>query len=278
MPVQTLSITGYRSIKHVYLPLQRVNVVVGPNGSGKTNLYRAMYILQQAAMGRLASTLAQEGGMPSLLWAGPRKDEPVRLKIAVRFEQLSYCLECGLPPPGLSAFVLDPEVKDERLYLHQGAKNIQMMGRANGSVWTRDDHGRREQFPPLQLSPSESILAELREPHRFPELSMLRQQIIGWRFYHQFRNDLTSPIRQPQVGVRTPVLSDDGHDLAAAIQTIREIGNDDAFNAALRDAFPDADILIPKGPRFSLSMRFPGFQRYFEAPNSPTAPFSTFAS
>jgi predicted ATPase len=38
MPVEALYVAGYRSIKQLYLPLQRINVITGANGSGKTNL------------------------------------------------------------------------------------------------------------------------------------------------------------------------------------------------------------------------------------------------
>jgi predicted ATPase len=265
MTIQALCVMGYRSVKHVYLPLERVNVLVGPNGSGKTNLYRAMFIIHQAAQGRLAQTLAEEGGMPSVLWAGPRRKEPVRLSLAVRFEQFSYTIECGLPAPSNSLFGLDPEVKEERIFWHEGGKKSQMLGRKNTTVWARDDHGKRVEYP-LMVSQSESVLAEIREPHRFPELSMLRQEFLQWRFYHHFRTDLDSPIRQPQVGVRTPVLAHDGRDLAAAIQTIFEIGRGDNFLQALRAAFPDAELQIDGGQRFSFRMHQPGVLRFFQAP------------
>jgi predicted ATPase len=264
MMIEAMCVMGYRSVKHVYLPLERINVLVGPNGSGKTNLYRAMFLIHQAANGRLAGAMAQEGGMPSVLWAGPRRKEPVRLSLAVRFAQYSYHLECGLPVPGASAFHLDPEVKEERIYFHDGGKKSQLLGRKNTSVWARDDAGKRVEYPML-LSQSESVLAEIREPHRFPELSMLRQEVLQWRFYHHFRTDPDSPIRQPQVGVRTPVLSHDGRDLAAAIQTILEIGDAERFLAALRDGFPEAQLEIDAGTRFSLRMRLPGVVRFFEA-------------
>ena len=52
MAVTQLDIAGYRSVQKLSLPLGRVNVVVGPNGSGKTNLYRALYLLTAAAGGQ----------------------------------------------------------------------------------------------------------------------------------------------------------------------------------------------------------------------------------
>jgi len=73
MTVRELWVEGYRSIRSLQLDLTPVTVVVGANGSGKTNLYRAMRLLSAAAEGTLARSLADEGGMPSVLWAGPRK-------------------------------------------------------------------------------------------------------------------------------------------------------------------------------------------------------------
>lgn len=223
-----------------------------------------MYILHQAANGRLAQTLASEGGMQSVLWAGARRKGPVRLSVAVRFESYSYHLECGLPQPGQSMFSLDPEVKEERIDLHEGTRKIRLLNRKNTSVWARDDQGKLAEYP-VAVSPSESVLAEIREPHKFPELSMVREELLQWRFYHHFRTDADSPIREPQVGVRTPVLSHDGRDLAAAIQTILEIGDAERFLRAIDDAFPGTQVCINPQPRFAILVRFPGFQRKFEA-------------
>lgn len=264
MSLQTLCVSGYRSIKHLYLPLQRINVIVGANGSGKTNLYRAMYILHQAAAGRLGQTLAEEGGMRSVLWAGLRRKGPVRLEIAVQFDGYTYHLECGVPPPSSSMFTLDPEVKEERLFWSEGTRKTQLLRRKNASVWARNAEGKREEYP-ISVSQSESVLAQIREPHRFPELSMVREQLLGWRFYHHFRTDAGSPIRQPHVGVRTPILSHDGSDLAAAIQTILEVGSGEMFSQAVASAFSGAAVEIAAQPRFAVLMRYPEFQREFEA-------------
>jgi predicted ATPase len=45
MAISELRVAGYRSIRNVRLPLQRINVLVGPNGCGKTNLYRSIFLL-----------------------------------------------------------------------------------------------------------------------------------------------------------------------------------------------------------------------------------------
>ena len=65
--IQTLAIASYRSIRELVLPLGRLNVVTGANGSGKSSLYRALRLLAETAQGGLVASLAREGGLPSTL-------------------------------------------------------------------------------------------------------------------------------------------------------------------------------------------------------------------
>jgi predicted ATPase len=62
------------------------------------------------------------------------------------------------------------------------------------------------------------------------------------------------------------VLANDGRDLAAAIQTIREIGDGDALDAAVQDAFPGAKIEVDHGAsRFTLLFAQHGLLRQLSA-------------
>lgn len=64
------------------------------------------------------------------------------------------------------------------------------------------------------------------------------------------------------IGTRTPILANDGADVAAAIQTIREIGEIDALAAAVSDAFPGSELSITNtAGRFTLSMKQHGLLR-----------------
>jgi predicted ATPase len=67
-------------------------------------------------------------------------------------------------------------------------------------------------------------------------------------------------------GVYTPVLSNDGADLAAAIQTIREIGDHTVLSEAVNDAFPGASVSVSGyDGRFELEMQQHGLLRPFKA-------------
>jgi predicted ATPase len=106
-----------------------------------------------------------------------------------------------------------------------------------------------------------SVLAEYAHPRALPELAAVRERLRGWRFYDGFRVDAGAPARHPQVGTRTPVLSDDGHDLAAAIQTIIEAGFDD-LNRTVADAFDGATVSVAvHDGLFDLQLRQRGMLR-----------------
>jgi len=262
--IHELTVAGYRSIRNLRLQLRQVNVLVGPNGCGKSNLYRSMYLLSQAAQGRLARALAEEGGMPSVLWAGARKKGAVRMTLGVRLDDFEYEWQCGLPVPP-NPFPLDPVVKEEHVRVPgPGARKVAMLERKSRTLFVRDGEGRRVTYP-VALSDSESALSQIREPHLYPELSLLRLEMSRWRFYHHFRTDPDSPMRQPQVGVRTPVLSHDGSDLAAALQTLLTLGDREGLLRAFEDGIPGATLEIEnRDGRFSVRVRMPGILRPFE--------------
>src|SRR5690606_29561903 len=117
------------------------------------------------------------------------------------------------------AFNRDPQIKREVIFsgglARPGAVLVQRKGDA---VMTRDGQGWTELA--LGLSAATSMLGEVADPQCAPEVLAVREQIRAWRFYDGFRVDTDAPARRPQVGTRTEVLSGDGHDLAAAIQTV----------------------------------------------------------
>jgi predicted ATPase len=106
------------------------------------------------------------------------------------------------------------------------------------------------------------MMTHVSDPRNAPEMLTLRESIRNWRFYDQFRTDADSPVRSPQVGTWTPILGNDGSDLAAAIQTIREIGADDLLCAAVEDAFPGSQVSVENTDgRFTLTMSQHGLLR-----------------
>ena len=116
------------------------------------------------------------------------------------------------------------------------------------------------------LAGFDSMIAHCADPRQTPEMLLLREEIRGWRFYDHFRTDAASPARLPQIGTHTPVLAHDGRDIAAALETIRMIGDTEALAAAIDDAFPGSDLSVRVTDGwFSVDMRQHGLLRPLSA-------------
>lgn len=67
-PLSAIGIENYRSVHKLFMRVGAVNVFVGNNGVGKTNLYKSLELLQQAALGRITRAVSEEGGVESVMW------------------------------------------------------------------------------------------------------------------------------------------------------------------------------------------------------------------
>ena len=283
--LRTLAVENYRSLRDLVLPLSPLTVVTGPNGSGKSSLYRALRLLADASRNGAVAALAREGGLPSTLWAGPEtvgravregrtpvqgtvRTKAVGLRLGFSGDEYGYALDLGfpVPVPGKTMFKLDPEFKRECVWTGPVLRPSALVADRGGPAvrtrvasggWGEDVH---------KIRPSDSMLSEFADPRACPELLILRERIRSWRFYDHFRTDADAPARQARIGTRTPVLGHDGGDLAAALQTILEIGNGGGLAEAIDHAFPGSRVSADESDgRFEVRFRQHGLLRPLDA-------------
>jgi len=288
--LQTLAVGNYRSLLDLRLPLGPLNVITGPNGSGKSNLYKALRLLAETAHEGVVNALAREGGLQSTIWAGPERisrqmelgevpvqgavrREVVRMRLGFAGDDLGYAITLGLPTPSRTAFGLDPEIKREVIWAGPFYRPASSLVERNESL-IKVREGRGWNVLSNGLQSFDGMLSQIADPRATPEVFAIRERIRAWRFYDHFRTDKDSPARQPQLGTRTNVLSHDGHDLAAALQTIREVGDVQALDSAISDAFPGCrlSISVGAGGFFSIEFYQHGLLRPLSATNFQMVP------
>lgn len=275
--ITTVAIAGYRSLRDVCVDLGRVTVFTGANGAGKSNVYKALRLLGATGTGGFVSQLALEGGLDSVVWAGPengtREGQPtqgtvrrshVSLKLGFGSDHWGYLIDVGLPQDGAGLFARDAEIKREQVFAGSLARPAAVVIDRNRSA-TRT---RNEQLDVENqaLAPHESALVDLVGSALSVELLDVRRTLQSWRFYDHLRTDAASPARQAHVGTRTTALASDGSDVAAAWASSVEAGFGTDLERAVNRAFEGSRVRIEvERGLFSLRLDQPGLLRPLEA-------------
>ena len=264
--LDTLAVANYRSLRRLVVPLRRCTVVTGSNGSGKSSLYRALRLLADCARNGAVSALAAEGGLASTMWAGPGRTGPVSLKLGFAGADFGYAVDLGMPQIGNSFFALDPEIKTEAVWAGPVLRPAALTAERSGPLARIRDADDGWRTVTTGMRPYDSMISELADPQAAPELMVLRERMRSWRFYDHVRTDAAAPARMSRIGTRTTVLGHDGADLAAALQTIVEIGDAAALAGAIDAAFPGSAVVVRvDGGRFEVGLRQPGMARALTA-------------
>lgn len=252
MLLQAMFAGQYRSLRSIRMELDGVNVFIGANGVGKSNLYRALQLVQAAVRGRLAREISAEGGMMQALWAGKRRNHE---KARVRFEVdvldeanglvFRYSVEAGIRPPLVAGFAFEPDIKAESFSLDPGRGPVVMMKREGAGIFLRGERGRMVPFDETILD-SETAISVLAHEAAAPEINRFYRFVDQWRFFHGFRTDAGSPLRHPCLAVTSPMLDEDGGNMAAVYATIQENRAEmPEIDALIAEAFGGAALVIP---------------------------------
>jgi predicted ATPase len=80
-----ITIKGFKSIASIErLPLRPVNVVIGANGSGKSNFIGAFAFLYAVSDGGLDNYVAAAGGADKILHFGSKATKQIELRLSFR--------------------------------------------------------------------------------------------------------------------------------------------------------------------------------------------------
>jgi predicted ATPase len=232
------------------LELQSLNVLIGPNGTGKSNLIEAIGLLQSAP-GDLLDPIRASGGIGEWLWKGsdgppfPEIDTTVyypqgrmplrhRLTFAVvgqRAELLDEAIE-DAHPSGAG----EPEV--DFYYRYQRGHPV-MNVKTNGPPGF--DRARRE-LRREDLALYQSVVSQRKDPDQYPEVTYLGSEYAKIKLFREWNLGRNAQPRRPQpTDLPADFVREDAANIALVLNDLEHRAN---FRAGLVGQLREADESI----------------------------------
>jgi predicted ATPase len=234
------------------LGLESLNVLIGPNGSGKSNLLDAISLLR-ASPTDLRPVIARGGGVQEWIWKGAPNDPAgivahfafhqdgrqgiIKHQIVFAKESQVFRLidESISDPPGdtifFNRFGRMPKKKPAITYMKKGERVVRAL---------------------TNLDPGTSVLAQMRDPEAFPEISCIAERYGQIRLYREWAFGRNTVFREPQrADLRTDRLEEDFSNLGLFLNRLRRQSKAKAvLLKGLRDLYEgltDFDVSVEGG-------------------------------
>ncbi len=233
--LRRVRIRGYKSIAFCEVELKPLTILVGRNGSGKSNFLDALAFLRDAIEHGVLEAINLHGGIESIrcrTYPSNRIEFHVEVDYGgypTSMKQASYSIELNIADPKR------PSVENERLVIFDQTQNLKHSFNAGiGKVPSINfDKIRKDSGPPIGY-----ISARNGDDHPFPELfnnyrpDRLLLGLFGSQPFvevgtgledMEFYNFHPDSMRDLRKQSTIPQLAPDGHNLARAIEGLKEI-------------------------------------------------------
>lgn len=204
------------------LQLRALNIIIGSNGAGKSNLLEAISLLN-AAPTDILSMVREGGGVGDWLWKGNGgRTSVAKIDVEVNMAKLLRPLRYvfSFTEVAQRFSLVDERVElsrplgdHEKPYLFYDYSNGRPMLNINGS-------GRRLQHEQVDLGTS--ILSQRKDPSAYPELTNLGKLFSQIRVFREWSFGRYTPPRIPQkADLPTDFLQPDGQNLGLILNTFQ---------------------------------------------------------
>ena len=203
------------------IELQPLNVLIGTNASGKSNLIEAMGVLK-ATPTDLVAPIRQGGGISDFLWKGEKGTPTAKIEAILDYPERTMPLryQISLTAAGQRLEVVDEAIED-MAPRHSSESNPFFYYRHNN--WGRpvinvieDNEQQTRKLRTLRredIIPDQSILSQRKDPEQYPELSYLGNKFADIGLYRNWQTgrDLLSRKAQQTDLPEHPLLEDGGN-------------------------------------------------------------------
>jgi predicted ATPase len=262
MKIQELRVRGFRSLHDVAWQPGDLNIVIGPNASGKSNLLRVLELLSISAQGGLGKHIQREGGIEPLLWNGSvdsihlelqfrQPDRGAHPALRAALSRWEYRLEL-VRIGKTSAYRVQTEVLGDfqRVVTGEKPEPFKLLERQQQRAVVYDENEHQLVAPEDLVLPEETLLSMAAGPYTGNrQIPIYQQHLATWGIYQDFHTDRDALIRQSAVARNETRLAADGQDLVSVLHTLYQTNREfnQEVNAAMKAAFGDEfeELIFP---------------------------------
>ena len=195
--LDTITIKGFKSIASVEnLKLGALNVLIGANGSGKSNFLGLFSFLHAIREGHLQDYVIRAGGAEKLLHFGSKVTKTLQIRISFQGGKNQYEIE--LQPTDADELV----PKNEMVYF-----------------WNRTHHPAAPYEEKISRVGKEAGISA--PDSRYETADYVRRRLDRWRLYHFHDTSSSSPMKKTVDVNDNRYLRSDGSNLAAFLYLLK---------------------------------------------------------
>lgn len=269
--LQSIKLNGFLSFApdSPVVDLTPLNVLIGPNASGKSNLIEAVELLH-ATPTKFAASIQDGGGVHEWLWKGAGRQPAATIEAVVTGEHpisdLRYRL--AFVAAGQRIEIVD-EVIEETAKRYSSEKDVYFYYRYQSgrpvinacqttttttpppttttttTTTTGSSHENTRAYRQLtreSLVPDESVLSQRKDPELYPELTWLGRRFDRIQTFREWCFGRYAAVRQPQpAGMQADTLLPDSRNLGLILNEIEHSGAISEFNRLMTRFLPRYD-------------------------------------
>ena len=256
MLIKSLHLKNILSFKDTKLELQPLNVLIGANGSGKSNLIDVIGLLQ-AVPGDLAGFLRRNGPTGHWIWSVPVNSESsfhfAEIDADIGFNNVHVNYDLGIKIGDNRVYSLT-----ERLDLVEPQQDEKVLvnpffqaSNERARLWpTRNDGtlaGYDDQPVEVDVSHGKSVLSEIRNPADHPALTQTSRRLSSIKAYRSWQVGRNSSVRHPQRTDGDPsFLEEDFSNLALVVNDLLSRRLEPSLDSYLKRFYETYESLHPR--------------------------------
>lgn len=234
--IKEITITNFYSFSHSIIKLQpRSNILIGINGSGKSNFFKAIKVLKEgvAGIGLKKHLLDNLGGFDNIFFKGNLEQKSPSQSIIISYrldgteitkgnygfrftDDIIYQITLS-KSSSLSNYYVEEKITNEKGFIY--------LDFTSGTGYLTEKKTENENKTNLvkysDFDPQELVLKEISDSDRYFALTTLKKAIRDIMVYDYFDTTPKSLIRKPMLPTSEKRLFSDGTNLPQILNTIK---------------------------------------------------------